>query len=176
MIRLVPLICWLACGALPLAIAGCQSPSSSELDRRAFADTIRESIHADLLSPWYPRAIDSTHGGYRSHFARDWVPLDPQRKFLVAQAWHLWTTARIHAVAPRDDSLYWQMARHGARFLRNEMWDAEEGVFYSLVDRTGEVIRRDDSFTATKTASATHLPSTGSRPITPLPPTPAPAV
>jgi len=148
---------------------GCQSTSDPGTDRQAFADTLRQSLHEDLMAPWYPRAIDSV-GGYRSHFAHDWTPLDPQRKFVVTQARHLWTAARMHAAAPRDDSLFLRAARHGAQFLQTEMWDDEQGGFYSLASRTGAVLNEGGSFTATKTAYgnafaiyglATHSAATG---------------
>ncbi len=134
-------------------IGGCQSTSSERaLDRPALADTLRTSLHEDLLVPWYPRAVDSTHGGYLSDFAHDWTQGAPQDKFVVTQARHLWTTARMHEAAPREDSLYVHAAEHGVRFLRDVLWDEEEGGFYSLVNREGEVQRDGGSFTAIKTA------------------------
>ena len=118
----------------------------------AFADTLRRSLATDLLTHWYPRAVDSVHGGYLSDFAPDWTPAGPQDKFIVTQARHVWTTARLHEVQPRPDSLYRRAARHGVTFLRNEMWDETHGGFHSLVSRTGAVQAGDGPYTATKTA------------------------
>lgn len=52
----------------------------------ALADTLRRSLDEDLLAHWYPRAIDSVHGGSLSDFAHDWAPAGPQDKFIVTQA------------------------------------------------------------------------------------------
>jgi mannobiose 2-epimerase len=118
----------------------------------AFADTLRRSLDEDLLAHWYPRALDSVHGGYLSDFAHDWTPAGPQDKFIVTQARHVWTTARLHQVRPRPDSLYLRAARHGVGFLRDAMWDETHGGFHSLVSRSGAVQQGDGPYTATKTA------------------------
>lgn len=134
------------------AMAACQRGVSPVQDRAALADTLRQSLQQGLLVHWYPRAIDSAHGGYLNHFAHDWRPIEPQDKFIVTQARHLWTTARMHKALPRDDSLYLRAARHGADYLRNHMWDAKHGGFHSLLTREGEVKRGGSAFTATKAA------------------------
>ncbi len=118
----------------------------------AFADTLRRSLEKDLLAHWYPRAVDSVHGGYLSDFAHDWTPAGPQDKFIVTQARHVWTTARLHEAQPRPDSLYRRAARHGVTFLREAMWDDTHGGFHSLVSRTGAVQAGDGPYTAAKTA------------------------
>jgi mannobiose 2-epimerase len=143
---------WFALVGIAGLIVRCHPTPEQERSPQAFADTLRRSLHEDVMALWYPRAIDSTYGGYRTHFAHDWTPLDPQRKFVVTQARHLWTTARMHEAAPRNDSLYLRAARHGARFLQNEMWDEDQGGFYSLVDRQGSVLNDGGAYTATKTA------------------------
>jgi mannobiose 2-epimerase len=139
---------------LAALLIGCSSSSEQEpqLNRHAFADTLRQSLQQDLLDPWYPRAIDSTHGGYLSHFSHDWTPLAPQNKFIVTQSRHVWTLSQAHGAMPRKDSLYLQAARHGVDFLQNTMWDEQQGGFYSLVNREGDVQVGSNSFTGLKTA------------------------
>ncbi len=137
---------------LVVLLVGCSSESEPKSNRRAFADTLRQSLQQDLLDPWYPRAIDSTHGGYRSHFAHDWTPLEPQNKFIVTQARHVWTLSQVHDAMPRDDSLYLRAARHGVDFLQTAFWDETRGGIHSLVNRAGEVQADSNSFTGIKTA------------------------
>ena len=139
---------------LAAVLIGCSSNpgQQSQLTRQAFADTLRESLQQDLLVPWYPRVIDSTHGGYLSHFSHDWAPLEPQNKFIVTQARHVWTLSQVHEALPREDSLYLRGARHGVDFLHDTMWDEKQGGVHSLVNRQGEVQADANSFTGIKTA------------------------
>lgn len=136
-------------------VLGCRSVPADNTRSDPLADTLRRSLQADLLDHWYPRVIDSTGGGYLSHFAYDWAPLEPQDKFVVTQSRHVWTTSAMHAAAPRDDSLYLRTARHGVDFLKNTMWDEAHGGFHSLTDRQGTVQREGGGFTGRKTAYGT---------------------
>ena len=140
---------------LCLLVVGLLGPGATRAQRAPTpltAETLRHSLEADLLAHWYPRAIDSTHGGFLSDFAHDWTQTGPQNKFVVTQARHVWTTARLHRARPRADSLYLRAARHGVAFLRDTLWDETHGGFYSLVDRAGERLSGEGAHTATKTA------------------------
>jgi cellobiose epimerase len=139
---------------LVIALAACAAPSrtvakapssgesaasSSALPparRLALADTIRRSLHDELLAAWYPRAIDREQGGFLSQWEFDWRPSGAQDKMIVTQARHVWTTARASQVFPADTMLL-TAAAHGVRFLRDRMWDREQGGFYWLVTRDG---------------------------------------
>lgn len=101
-----------------------------------------EGAWTELLSVWYPRAIDSTHGGYLANFEYDWTPSPTQDKMIVTQARHLWTTSKAAELYP-DQPFYRQAARHGFEFLRDRMWDAEHGGFYWKVNRAGEPLLGD---------------------------------
>ena len=59
------------------------------------ADELEKSLFEYILNVWYPRNIDS-NGGYISSFKHDWtLSEDSQRKALVQQARHLWTTSYV---------------------------------------------------------------------------------
>lgn len=107
-------------------------------ERSRIGAEIRESIPADMLQHWYPKAADQEYGGYLSTFTYDWQPTGPQDKMIVTQARHLWSNARASQLYP--DFLYYEdLARHGFSFLRNVMWDSAYGGFHTLVDRKGSV-------------------------------------
>jgi cellobiose epimerase len=112
------------------------SATLSREHRRALADTIRRSLHEELLAAWYPRTIDREQGGFLSQWEHDWKPSGPQDKMIVTQARHTWTTARASQHFPADTMLR-AAAEHGFRFLRDRMWDREHGGFYWLVTRDG---------------------------------------
>ena len=42
-------------------------------------------LQTDILAQWYPRSIDSVHGGFNADFARDWSSLPSLGKFSASQ-------------------------------------------------------------------------------------------
>ncbi len=106
------------------------------------------SLKSNLLDAWYPRVIDEVHGGYLTDFTYDWRAEGDQHKMIVTQARHIWTLAKAAERYP--DAGYLDMAAHGARFLREVMWDSLHGGFYQLVTRDG--IRLTDGSNRFKTA------------------------
>jgi mannobiose 2-epimerase len=134
---------------LLLSFVGCASPSHvggvpsstgaatlPRARRLALADTVRRSLRDELLAAWYPRAIDREQGGFISEWSFDWTPKGTQEKMIVTQARHVWTTARASQLFPTDSVLR-PAAAHGVRFLRDRMWDREQGGFFWLVTRDG---------------------------------------
>ena len=103
--------------------------------RAALADEVEHGLRAEILDAWYPRAADREAGGFLSGFDRAWTPVGDQRKMVVTQARHVWTTAQ--AAMWTGDAAYGEMALHGAAFLRDRMWDERHGGFYWLVERDG---------------------------------------
>ena len=96
-----------------------------------------EAAWNQLLTVWYPRAIDTVHGGYLANFEYDWRLSPVQNKMIVTQARHLWTTSKAAEIFP-DQPLYDQAARQGFVFLRDHFWDARHGGFYWQVSREGQ--------------------------------------
>lgn len=131
-----------------LLAGGCGDPKS-EVAEEATAREQRiaaeiDSVLNDQYQLWYPRVLDREHGGFLSRFTYDWQPEGPQNKFIVTQARHVWATSRI---ADRNESHrdFEKYGIHGYEFLRQVMWDQEQGGFYDMVSREGEVITGEDS-------------------------------
>lgn len=101
-------------------------------------EEIERSFHEECLQVWYPRVKDEEHGGYLSDFDAEWKPNGRQEKFVVSQARHVWTTSQ--AAAFLGDDAYKSLAEHGFTFLRERMWDSENGGFHSRLTRDGEVL------------------------------------
>ena len=101
------------------------------------ADTVEAALRT-LLDVWYPRAIDSLHGGYLSDFTHDWRPEGAQEKMIVTQARHVWTTAEAAEFYEEEKGRYLPMAAHGFAFLHDAMWDRVHGGFFTRVTREGE--------------------------------------
>lgn len=128
------------CSLIILAalLFSCRSTEVSE-ERLQLADEIEHSIKTELINKWYPQAIDSVHGGFLSTFSYDFKPTGEQNKMIVSQARHVWTTAKA-AMAYPETEYYLKASGHGAKFLRDVMWDKTYGGFHTLVDRKGNVI------------------------------------
>lgn len=114
--------------------------SHAKAQEKTSFDTIlsqmKISARAGLIDKYYPACIDSQYGGYLSNFSYDFKPVGEQDKMIVTQARHVWTTAK--AALFYKDTSFTGMSRHGFYFLRDKMWDAEYGGFYTLVNRKGE--------------------------------------
>jgi mannobiose 2-epimerase len=96
--------------------------------------SIREEIENvlvnNILHVWYPRIVDTTHGGFYSNFDAEWNRMPDQEKFIVTQARDIWTASQAARLYP-DDQDYILAADHGFRFLKDTMWDRQYGGFYS---------------------------------------------
>lgn len=100
------------------------------------AAILEESLFRDILDCWYPRNMDTVHGGYISGFERDWSPSKQQQKSLVQQARHTWTTAFVAKHYP-DRKEYTDYARQGYRFLADHLWDEAFGGFHTFSHADG---------------------------------------
>lgn len=128
---------------LLVVLVTCRSTEVNQ-ERLELADEIEHSIRAELLSNWYPTAIDTVYGGFLSTFTHDFKPTGDQNKMIVSQARHVWTTARAAMAYPEAEH-YEEASAHGVEFLKNAMWDKTYGGFYTLVDRQGNVIPNEDA-------------------------------
>ena len=120
----------------PPAAAVAQRSIEQPVARAALAAELRRSLRVELLDVWYPRTVDREQGGFLSQFDQRWEPTGAQDKMIVTQARHVWTNARAALFFP-GDAKFLPLAAHGFPFLRDVMWDREQGGFYWLVTRAG---------------------------------------
>ncbi len=106
--------------------------------KQEIADEMKHALINGVLDVWYPKTVDSTHGGFLTNFDFKWEPFGTQNKMLVTQTRHIWTTAKMAEFL--DDDKYGQIAHHGYLFLKTKMWDSVYGGFYFLRDREGNKI------------------------------------
>lgn len=101
-------------------------------------DEVERQLRQNLLEVWFPRALDREHGGFLCDFDYEWKPSGRQPKTIVFQARCTWLASQAMLRYP-DDPRYAEAARHGFKFLRDTMWDAENGGWYWHLDREGNV-------------------------------------
>jgi mannobiose 2-epimerase len=91
----------------------------------------------ELLPFWTIRFIDDNNGGYLTHFDEHGNDSGEDEKSLIAQTRCLYTISSAHRSGYGKG--FDKLARHGADFLINKMWDKENGGFYWMMDRKGNV-------------------------------------
>jgi mannose/cellobiose epimerase-like protein (N-acyl-D-glucosamine 2-epimerase family) len=98
-------------------------------------DALERLLRDCVLAFWDERVIDR-HGGYRLAFdVRGRRRREGPRR-IVTQARTAWFFARV-SKTPYGSERHLDWALHGLAFMRNRMWDREQGGFYWEVDRRG---------------------------------------
>ena len=97
------------------------------------------ALHSEILDLWFPRSVDNVHGGFHSHFARDWKPLPSDGKFSVFQGRMTWVAAQVVLREPAMKEQFVPIVHHGVDFLTGVMWDKDKGGFYWGLDDSGNI-------------------------------------
>lgn len=132
-----------------MAAYGCKQTTNDQpvSSRSALADTIEYLLRSNTLDIWYPRSVDSLHGGFITSYTYDFKPTENQDKMIVTQSRHIWTNAKAAQRYP-ESSHYLPASKQGFHFLKQKMWDSTYGGFFTLVTREGVVKDPDSSKTA----------------------------
>lgn len=121
-----------------LVIGSCKQKETPSTPFEQFLPKIEASLD-ELVDVWYPKSIDTLNGGFWSDFDYKWDKKGKQDKMLVSQARHVWTASEL-ALYYKDDT-FKEIAAHGYRFLRDEMWDSENGGFHTLLGIDGDSLK-----------------------------------
>jgi mannobiose 2-epimerase len=97
------------------------------------------ALENDVLGVWFPRAVDNEHGGFYSHFGRDWKKLPGEGKFSVFQGRMTWVASQVVLREPGRRDEFVPIVRHGVEFLNNVMWDKQDGGFFWGLDDGGRI-------------------------------------
>lgn len=92
----------------------------------------------ELLPFWTTRMKDPKNGGFITHFDKNGNDTGEDEKSLIAQTRCLYTLASAHRAGYGNGELA-GLAKHGADFLIEKMWDSEHGGFFWMMDRKGKV-------------------------------------
>ena len=105
---------------------------------KQFRDEAHNHLTFELLPFWETRCVDKENGGFITHFDNDGNDSGEDEKSLIAQTRTVFTFSSAHR-AGYGDGRYAAIAKHGVDFLISKMWDTENGGFYWLMDRKGNV-------------------------------------
>ena len=120
-------------------------------------------LQDDCLPFWFPRAVDTEHGGFLHCFDRDGTLVDTDKSVWV-QGRMSWMLLVLHLeLEPNPEWVAW--AESGLAFLEDKCLDPSDGRLFFHVARDGTPIRKrrynySESFAAI--AFAAHAKATGS--------------
>ena len=92
----------------------------------------------ELLPFWTSRFEDKINGGFITHFDEQGKDTGEDEKSLIAQTRCLYSVSSAHRSGYGEGN-YEKLAKHGADFLIDKMWDKEHGGFFWMMDRKGNV-------------------------------------
>ena len=110
------------------------------LDIEDLRKKVQTELRSGILDFWLKHSIDKDCGGYITGLAEDGSWSDAEKKYLLTQTRLVWFFSKAHRHGIVDRPCL-EMATHGYEFLIKHMWDKENGGFYWLVDRQGEVVK-----------------------------------
>ncbi len=115
----------------------------TRVEYNGIAQQTQDNLQRQILAKWFPAAVNREQGGFDQNFAADWAKLPGTERSIVYQSRLTWTAAQAAMRLPREEFIYRNYARHGVDFLRDTMWDAQDGGFYwqvdnGVADRNGE--------------------------------------
>lgn len=133
---------------LPLLLCAAIGPSQQTISTDAtptpatylkLAAEVDGALHNDVLNLWFPHSIDHEHGGFHSHFTRDWQWAPSDGKFSVFQGRMTWVASQVVLREPDKKAEFMPFVNQGLDFLENVMWDKQDGGFFWGLDDNGHV-------------------------------------
>lgn len=130
------------------ATCAAQEPASSQQAAVAqptratylkLAAEVDNALHADVLNVWFPRSLDRQHGGFHSHFMRDWQWAPSDGKFSVFQGRMTWVASQVVLREPERRAEFLPIVAQGVDYLQNVMWDKQDGGFFWGLDDEGHI-------------------------------------
>jgi len=103
------------------------------------ANDVDSALHSDVLNVWFPRSVDREHGGFHSHFTRDWQWAPSDGKFSVFQGRMTWVASQVVLREPKLKVKFEPIVKNGIDFLQNVMWDKQYGGFFWGLDDDGKM-------------------------------------
>ena len=115
---------------------GAVLPQDKSSVARTYVPKLEKILKENIASFWLSRSLDLVNGGYTINFGPRGEARGPGVKMIVSQARNVWLFSRM-ARAGYGGKEGLAAAELGYRFLKDKMWDHNNGGFYWEVDATG---------------------------------------
>ncbi len=126
----------------PISASKTSDISPSPENYLKLADEMKTTLRRDVLSVWFPGAVDKEHGGFYSNFTRDWQRATSDGKFSVFQGRMVWVASQMVMRRPDLRDQYLPIIGHGMKYLSEVLWDKQSGGFFWGLDDKGQVSPR----------------------------------
>ena len=123
----------------PAAFSTLGVPPPAQADYLKLAAEVDSALNADVIDVWFPRSVDHEHGGFHTHFTRDWRWAPGDGKFSVMQGRMTWVAAQIAMRDSQRKSEFLPIVQQGVSYLENVMWDKQDGGFFWGLDDDGHI-------------------------------------
>ncbi|NCB08832.1 MAG: N-acylglucosamine 2-epimerase, partial [Bacteroidia bacterium] len=110
----------------------------NKTELQKYRDEAYHHLTKELLPFWTTRMKDETNGGFITHFDVNGNDTGENEKSLIAQARCLYTLSSAHRAGYGNGQLA-ELAKHGADFMIDKMWDKNYGGFFWMMDRKGNI-------------------------------------
>jgi mannobiose 2-epimerase len=127
------------CFAQPPAKSSPASLPPTRAEYLKLSAEVRNALYTDVINAWFPRSVDRKHGGFHTHFTRDWQWAPSDGKSSVMQGRMTWVASQVVLRDPRLKADFRPIVQHGVSYLENVMWDKQDGGFFWLLDDDGNV-------------------------------------
>jgi mannobiose 2-epimerase len=109
--------------------------------RPIYQPKLESNLLQNITGFWYPQSLDRANGGYLLNHDLTGKLKPGGTKMIVTQARMVWLYSRLHR-AGYGGPEYLDAAEHGYRFLKEKMWDAQNGGFFWEVNLAGDRVLR----------------------------------
>lgn len=124
----------------PLGHGDQAGPPADQSTLSAIRDAADAMLRHHVMPFWALHSWDEPYGGFLLELGLGGTRLGPTTRSLVPQARLVWSLAAAHRYGLREHD-YLDLARRGAHFLMDRLWDPQHGGFFDAVDRDGAPIR-----------------------------------
>ncbi len=124
--------------AAPAQPASIVAPTTQDYSR--LAAEAEANLQSNVLSKWFPAAVDAQHGGFYQNLSESWVRGEANEKSIVYQSRLTWISAQAALRFKNDagrSAQYLAISRHGLEFLDDVLWDKASGGLFWEVDQNG---------------------------------------
>ena len=123
----------------PAASSQASVPQPTRAEYLKLAAEIENALYTDDINVWFPRSVDHEHGGFHTHFTRDWHWAPGDGKFAVMQGRMTWVASQVVIHDPKLKAEFLHNVRQGVSYLENVMWDKQDGGFFWGLDDDGHI-------------------------------------
>ena len=114
-------------------------PMRTLLDKKALLAVYRDGLLHDTIPFWFPRSVDTEHGGFITSLDRDGTIIDTD-KSVWFQGRFTWMLSTLYNTVEKKEE-WLSYARHGVEFLNTRCFDDDGRMFFTLT-REGRPLRK----------------------------------